>query len=450
MEFRNLTPFEALCFQAQDLDGEEHPVVAMKVGYRLHPVAGQPGQCVAQVLDDAPLPLCLADVYEEEPGISSVREESDLAPFKPRCDVIVVGHAHAPGGRPTTTWLAGLRITAAHPPHDIPDPPPPTPAAGQRLTYDELQAYQAQRQEAERQRAAQRTPQVLLDKHLRVSGPRQFEHGLLTWRAGEIAPAAAVVLRWEHAFGGTSRIDNPAYAHDPAAPPTLLNEVCYSNPLGGGWLDHRFEKLYYQQHGELLTRLYAPQITYPDDIIERPYLAHPPAGELDADGMAEQAASYAHAPAGFGVVGRAWAPRLALAGSYDNDWLAQRWPGLPEDFDFGYWNGAPEDQQIAYLPTDARIELHHLVDPRLSDANGTLSVTLPGHRPFVLMRLTNGVMLPLPLLTDTVRIDTDAMTLSLTHRLSLPNHLDIRVLEARFEVDPAAPILRRAPRKEAA
>ncbi|MNR48816.1 hypothetical protein D3C85_1681020 [compost metagenome] len=57
-------------------------------------------------------------------------------------------------------------------------------------------------------------------------------------------------------------------------------------------------------------------------------------------------------------------------------------------------------------------------------------------------------MLPLPMLTDTLRIDTDAMTLSLTHRISLPGSLDIRVLEARFEVDPAAPIITRAPRHE--
>lgn len=61
------------------------------------------------------------------------------------------------------------------------------------------------------------------------------------------------------------------------------------------------------------------------------------------------------------------------------------------------------------------------------------------------MRLLNGVMLPLPLLTDTLLIDTDAMTLSLTHRASLPSSEAIRVLEARFEIDPAAPLVKRAP-----
>lgn len=163
--------------------------------------------------------------------------------------------------------------------------------------------------------------------------------------------------------------------------------------------------------------------------------------------MADVAAGYGYTPAGFGIVGRSWAPRLALAGTYDQNWEDHHWPGLPQDFDFTYWNGAPADQQVAYPTPDARIELFNLVDPRLS-VDGRCDIQLPGHRPFVLLRMDNGVMLPLPLLTDTLRIDTDAMTLSMTHRISLPGTLGIRVLEARFETDPSAPIIRRAPRHD--
>ncbi|MCF8968631.1 DUF2169 domain-containing protein, partial [Pseudomonas carnis] len=134
---------------------------------------------------------------------------------------------------------------------------------------------------------------------------------------------------------------------------------------------------------------------------------------------------------------------LPLAGSYDEDWQRERWPGLPRDFDFAYWNGAPVDQQIEFPPPAFRLELFNLTAPGLTPA-GTLCVELPGHRPFVLMRLHKGAMLPLPMLTDTLRIDTEAMTLALTHRISLPNHLGIRVLEARFETDPNAPLIKRA------
>ncbi|MCU1725736.1 DUF2169 domain-containing protein, partial [Pseudomonas sp. 7P_10.2_Bac1] len=158
------------------------------------------------------------------------------------------------------------------------------------------------------------------------------------------------------------------------------------------------------------------------------------------------ASTYKYQPAGFGVVGRAWAPRLALAGNYDAIWQAERWPGLPYDFDFAYWNGAPTDQQIEFPPPNLRIELFNLTDPSRTP-DGRLRVELPSHRPFVLLRLLNGALLPLPMLTDTLRIDTDAMTLVLTHRISLPNTLDIRVLEARFETDPTAPLIKRTPQK---
>ena len=116
---------------------------------------------------------------------------------------------------------------------------------------------------------------------------------------------------------------------------------------------------------------------------------------------------------------------------------------MPRDFDFAYWNGAPVDQQIEFPPPNLRIELFNLTDPSLTPS-GYAQVEMPGHRAFVLLRLFNGALLPLPMLTDTLRIDTEAMTLALTHRISLPNHLGIRVLEARFETDPKAPLIKRA------
>ncbi|WP_434518871.1 DUF2169 family type VI secretion system accessory protein [Pseudomonas sp. NFX1] len=444
MEFRNLTPFDVMCFSAVAPDGQEHPVIAMKVGYRLEPIRDRPGQCRAVVIDKDPLPLCMADTYFGEPGNGSLLEESDLAPFKPRCDVIVVGHAHAPAGQPARSWEAGLRITSTRPRLEIVDPPPPKRAPGVCLTADELYAHQAQVQEARRRAREQRTPLLLLDKALRFTGPRAFHRNFFGWYLTDPEPATRAPLRWEHAFGGASQFANPEYGHHPDAPEFLLNEVCFSNPLGCGWLEHRHEKLHYQQSGEKLACLPAPQIEHLHEPIERLLRSRHPDGPLNAPAMAEVAASYGCRPAGFSIVGRAWAPRLALAGTYDESWEDNQWPGLPQDFDFGYWNGAPVDQQTAFPTPDAHIALFNLTDPSLSQ-DGQCEVQLPGHRPFVLMRMANGVMLPLPMLTDTLRIDTDAMTLSMTHRISLPNSLDIRVLEARFETNPDAPIIRRAP-----
>ncbi|CAM4040518.1 DUF2169 family type VI secretion system accessory protein [Pseudomonas wadenswilerensis] len=275
---------------------------------------------------------------------------------------------------------------------------------------------------------------ILLDKHLRFSGPRHFEHGLFSgWRLSAAEPAIRVPLRWEYAFGGSSVLPNPDYP-DNCAEPYLLHQVCYSNPLGRGWIEKRHEKHAWSMDAPL-QRLAAPQIEALDRPVTHLHVTHHPDGDISAADMAQLSATYGYCPAGFGVVGRAWAPRLALAGTYDKAWQKKPWPGLPADFDFAYWNAAPVDQQIAFLPANLRIELFNLTPPALSH-NGQLCVELPEHRPFVLMRLHSGELLPLPLFTDTLHIDTDAMTLSLTHRISLPRPDDICALEACFDFAP--------------
>lgn len=260
MEFRNLTPFDALCFCALGMDDQEYPVLVMKVGYRLLPIDGQTGQFRVEVLEEDPLSLCTADSYYGEEGLSSVCEESDLAPFKPRCDVIVVGNAYAPQGQPAAHWSAGLRISVpvAPPSIDVPLPTPLSP--GERLNQDQLFAWQAARQEALKQRSEAPTHRYLLEKHLKFTGPRQFRHSLFGgWQLSEPLPATLVPLRWEYAFGGSSVVPNPEHAVDTNTAPYLLNEVCYSNPLGRGWIEKRQEDLGYQLDNPL-RELPAPQI----------------------------------------------------------------------------------------------------------------------------------------------------------------------------------------------
>jgi hypothetical protein len=53
-------------------------------------------------------PVCTADVmWEGDRG--SLRAASDLVPFKRRVDGVVVGHAHAPQGKPVPRWWRGSR-----------------------------------------------------------------------------------------------------------------------------------------------------------------------------------------------------------------------------------------------------------------------------------------------------------------------------------------------------
>lgn len=56
------------------------------------------------------IPIAFGDEFYDEKQGGSVKFESDLAPFKPRTDIILVGKAHAPGGRMVQTLDVSLRV----------------------------------------------------------------------------------------------------------------------------------------------------------------------------------------------------------------------------------------------------------------------------------------------------------------------------------------------------
>jgi hypothetical protein len=89
----NFTKLAAEAFLVPDKDGYEDVVVVVKGTFQVLP-NGQTR------LANAQLPLIYEDRFHGDPGLSSVHYESDLAPWKPRCDVIVNGTAHSPGFQP--------------------------------------------------------------------------------------------------------------------------------------------------------------------------------------------------------------------------------------------------------------------------------------------------------------------------------------------------------------
>jgi hypothetical protein len=56
------------------------------------------------------VPLLEADVASGEPGFSAPVYESDYAPRKPRCDVLLNGSAYAPAGRPGERVAVSLKV----------------------------------------------------------------------------------------------------------------------------------------------------------------------------------------------------------------------------------------------------------------------------------------------------------------------------------------------------
>jgi hypothetical protein len=85
--------------------GRELLVIAVKGTFRM---PGTPGERLQ--LHEDQLPLVMSDVFFGEPGFSAPRYEIDFAPRKLRCDVLLNGHAYAPGGRPTERVTAKIAI----------------------------------------------------------------------------------------------------------------------------------------------------------------------------------------------------------------------------------------------------------------------------------------------------------------------------------------------------
>jgi hypothetical protein len=185
----------------------------------------------------------------------------------------------------------------------------------------------------------------------------------------------------------------------------------------------------------------APQIEAWAAPIQGLTVVEHPDSAIDTAGMSSVAARYGAVPAGLGVVGRAWTPRLQLAGTYDEAWRNTRWPYHPIDHDFRYWNCAPADQQIEWPAPGLILELANLAAPGQTRA-GFLRTRLPGHRALVALRFTSGVIVPVEMKLDTLLIDTEEMRVSATWRAVFPLEPTVRVCEARFEVNRHAPLLR--------
>jgi hypothetical protein len=105
MELVNTTNLVAGYTMATDKTGRESLVVVAKgtIG-----IPDRPDSELA--LLDEQVPLVTGDIFTGEPGFSAPLYETDFAPGKPRCDVLLNGSACAPGGQPTERVRVGLRV----------------------------------------------------------------------------------------------------------------------------------------------------------------------------------------------------------------------------------------------------------------------------------------------------------------------------------------------------
>ena len=105
MELINATRMVAGYTMGLEPSGRELLVVVIKGTFALPRTPEDPLR-----LAEAQLPLVMADTFAGEPGLSAPLNEVDFAPRKNRVDVLLIGSAHSPGGRPATRVPVGLRV----------------------------------------------------------------------------------------------------------------------------------------------------------------------------------------------------------------------------------------------------------------------------------------------------------------------------------------------------
>ena len=375
--FDNRTPHAASQFDMVDQFGEAFHVVVARMGYTLGP-CGADG--LASLLPMARQSrLATEDRHLDGDTQAGTVQESDFAPYKPRCDVIVNGVAHAPRGQAMPQFLVNLKVWSEK--------------------------------------------KTLIDKTLQVCGERAFRKktvltrlaqgcariatvGLLRpnpWQLSAPAPFLQLPLHYAYAYGGQCRLD----ADDCNA---AKHDSCQANPLGRGFARHWY------LDAQQINDVPAPRIMDPSQPCTAAQFWQ------GADGKELPA------PAGLAAIGRGWLPRRALAGHIveKEEWDADDVPALPEDFDFAYWNSTPPDQQCPYLAGLEQFTLTNLcrhehpsarMDPR---GNTVLRFALPRQVLCLLLADKNDQLLVWRLAIDTVLIDPQAATVELVWRAIVP------------------------------
>ncbi len=118
-------------------------------------------------------------------------------------------------------------------------------------------------------------------------------------------------------------------------------------------------------------------------------------------------------PASFAPLSPSWPQRSGKLGTdYGKTWKKTRAPFYAADFDWSHFNAAPLDQQLdGYLRGDEPLVFEYL-HPRAI----RFTASLPGIRPRVICRRTDGVTTDVPMNLDTLLADVDGERLVLLWR----------------------------------
>lgn len=209
---------------------------------------------------------------------------------------------------------------------------------------------------------------------------------------GSPRPFEQIPLVWENAFGGSDKTpeDESDHGHNS------------SNPVGRGF--------------------FAKKSKIPADEILLPNIEHA-TERLRSPGDAPT-------PVGFSPLAPSWSPRLEFAGTYDEAWINERAPLLPDDFDDQFLQTASRPLVAPdYLQGNELCALLGVVP------EGKISFPLQTMRPFLRTRFAKSGIRSTPNL-ETVHIDADARTVSLLWKSAINIHgrvEEFRELEVRLD-----------------
>ena len=466
MELHNLSPLICQPLTSLMPNGDLQSVVIVKVTLELVP--GDPalhaqGLTHTLKLSQDQQPLRLEDTWHGDGLKTSVRWESELAPAKPKCDVIVLGDAFAPRGKPRRRFPVSVKIQA--PDRERPAPPMPKPIGyGMAVSPDAMRAWEHQAAHA---RAHPIQGETLLEKRLQVTGERWLlrhtwlsrtfwwflklgTFGLIRrcpWSLTRPGAIPSLPMRYEYAFGGQVRVmasdawsgrvaerwclpgvDKPRLrqAWKQTREEALLAEAWWEeNPVG------RCFAPAWHLRAARTKRLPAPQIEDPD----HPFTAR--AAWKAMLGKAQASHRRALKAQGLGLIARTWEPRLKEAGSFDAAWAASGAP-YPPDYSLAFNNCAHQDLQCRHLAGDETVELINLcaesAPGACKDARGNqlLRFQLPGLHPFLLVGREEGTWEQIPAVLDTLILEPDEGRVTFLQRASFPATPEPAVLELRL------------------
>jgi hypothetical protein len=225
-----------------------------------------------------------------------------------------------------------------------------------------------------------------VDKQVRVFGDRVWERSVFGYRASAPAPITRMPIAWERAFGGFDETTQERFG---------------PNPIGCGFMGKKSQ-----------AKLVGTPVP---NFVDR-------GAPLEAPGDQGRAV-------GFGALAPAWAERRQYAGTYDDAWLRDTSPFLPDDFDVRYFLAAPPDQRLSRpLVGGERGRLGGLAP------DGQLDFLVPRAR-LEIEAMMGAELESMAVVCDTVilELDTQALVLVWRARLDVQDRLDelrwIRVAE---------------------